>query len=301
MTTTAFPPESATTPIATFGDILSALDRNPELREAMRQHILDEEIRQLPSAVRELRELVAELQQTLREFMAATNARFDRLEAAQAETQADVGELKAGQADHTARLDRLETGQSELRADVADLQAGQAEIIANQKSMQATITRLDGTVNRLDGTVNRLDGTVNRLDGKSYEHHAAHRAPRLAMRYFRVPDPQVVHAAAMPHSNRLYGPLNDAAAAGRITQDDAYDIENADVVLRDGNGGYCLAEVSKTLDDSDIVRARRRADLLAQAMDAPVLPFVIGAQILDTSRATAAAHQVTVCIMADGE
>ena len=287
MTTTTFPPASAATPTATFADILLAMERHPELREAMRQHIIDEEIQQLPSIVRELRELVAELQQTLREFMAATNARFDRLEAAQAETQADVAELKSGQA--------------ELRANVADLQAGQAEIIANQKSMQANINRLDNTVNRLDGTVNRLDGTVNRLDGKSYEHHAAHRAPRLVMRYLRVPDPQVVHTAAMPHNNRLYGPLTDAAEAGRITQDDAYDIENADIVLRDGNGGYCLAEVSKTLDDSDIIRARRRADLLAQAMDAPALPFVIGAQILDTSRATAAAHNVTVCIMADGE
>ena len=76
-------------------------------------------------------------------------------------------------------------------------------------------------------------------------------------------------------------------------------VENTDIVLRDGAGGYCLAEVSVTLDDSDITRARRRADLLAQAAAVPVQAFVIGTQILDTSRNTAAAQQVTVCILPD--
>lgn len=272
MTTTTFPPASAAMPTATFADILLAMERHPELREAMRQHILDEEIRQLPAIVRELRDLVAELQQTLRDFMAATNARFDRLEAAQAETQADVAELKSDVAE-------LKTGQAELKA-------GQDAIFATQRSMQAAITR--------------LDGTVNRLDGKSYEHNAAYSAPWLVMLNLRVHHTQVIFASATPHSNHiLYDLLTDAVEAGRIARDDAGEIANTDIVLRDGNGGYYVAEASITLDDSDITRARRRADLLAQATGAPAVPFVIGAQILDTSRAIAAAHDVAVCIMQD--
>ena len=292
MTTTAVPPASAAAPVRSFADILSAMGRNPELRAAMRQHVLDAEWQQLPAAVRELRQLVGELQQTVAElqqtvgglqqtvdglqqtvgglqqtvtgFMGETNARFDRLEAAQAETQADVAELKG---------------------DVAELKTGQAEILATQKSMQAAITR--------------LDGTVNRLDGKSYEHNAAHIAPLLVIRYLRRPNPKVVHAEATPHYNTMHGPLTAAANAGRITYADVMDIIRADIILRDDNGGYCVAEVSITLDDSDITRARRRADLLAQATRAPAVPFVIGDQILDTSRETAAAHDVTICILPD--
>ena len=37
-----------TTPIATFEDILAALENNPRLQAALRQHVLDQEFLQLP-------------------------------------------------------------------------------------------------------------------------------------------------------------------------------------------------------------------------------------------------------------
>ena len=276
---------SAATPIHTFADILAAMERNPELRAAMRQHILEQEFQQLPAEMQELRQIVAELQQTLHEFIAATNARFDRIEANQAELRSDVAELKAGQdelragqAEHAARLERLEAGQDELRSDVAELKAGQDELRAGQRSMQ---------------------GTLSRLDGRDYERKATRWSIRLAMRVLGAPAPQVIWSETNQDNTELSYLLNDAVNAGRITHNEASMIENADLVLSDGAGGYCLAEVSITLDDSDITRARRRADLLAQATGAPAQPFVIGTQILDTSRDLAAAQQVTVCIQAD--
>ena len=103
----------------------------------------------------------------------------------------------------------------------------------------------------------------------------------------------------MPPYNPLPDLLIDAIAAGRITADDAGDIELADVVLRDGVGGYCLTQMALKLKDIHIVRARRRADLLAQATGTSVLPFVIGAKIPEDVRQTAAAHNVAVCIEPD--
>ena len=41
---------AATTPIQTFKDILDAMERDPQLQEALRQYVLDEEIRRLPAA-----------------------------------------------------------------------------------------------------------------------------------------------------------------------------------------------------------------------------------------------------------
>ena len=49
MTTTASPPASAAPPILTFADIITAMERDPELREALREYIMDAEVRQLPA------------------------------------------------------------------------------------------------------------------------------------------------------------------------------------------------------------------------------------------------------------
>ena len=48
----------ATEQITTFDDLMGLLERNPEYRERLRQHILDEEFRRLPAEVRSLSETV---------------------------------------------------------------------------------------------------------------------------------------------------------------------------------------------------------------------------------------------------
>ena len=103
-----------TTPIQSFQDILDLLEQNPEYREAMRRYILDEEFRRVPADVRELRESIASLAQTVREYVAATDARLGRLEEGQAELKTDVTELKVGQI-------RLEEGQARLEGRIGDV------------------------------------------------------------------------------------------------------------------------------------------------------------------------------------
>ena len=96
-----------TTPIQSFQDILDLLEQNPEYREAMRRYILDEEFRRVPADVRELRESIASLAQTVREYVAATDARLGRLEEGPAELKAGVTELKAGQTRMQGQLNNL--------------------------------------------------------------------------------------------------------------------------------------------------------------------------------------------------
>lgn len=109
------------TTIDTFDDILAAMDRDPQLLEAVRERVLDEEIRRLPASVQELREMIAELRQMLRDYIAATNERLDRLEAGQAELRADVSELKAGQARIEERQDRADADIKEIKNDMSDI------------------------------------------------------------------------------------------------------------------------------------------------------------------------------------
>ena len=76
-----------TTPIATFEDILAAMENNPHLQEAMRQHVLGKEFLRLPAMVQELGEAITRLTESVNDYIITTNARLDRLEQ-------DVSELK---------------------------------------------------------------------------------------------------------------------------------------------------------------------------------------------------------------
>ena len=56
------------------------MENNPRLQAAMRQHVLDQEFLQLPAIVRELQQAVAQLTQLLGDYIAATDARLERIE-----------------------------------------------------------------------------------------------------------------------------------------------------------------------------------------------------------------------------
>lgn len=82
------------TTYATVEGMLAVLDSNPELLEALRARILTREFMELPRMVLELSSSQIRLENTLREFMEATNARLDSLESAVVVLQRDMGEVK---------------------------------------------------------------------------------------------------------------------------------------------------------------------------------------------------------------
>ena len=277
------------TPIATFEDILAAMENNPQLQAAMRQHVLDQEFLQLPAIVRELQQTVAQLAQLVHDYIAATDARLsqieerlDRLEAGQARLEGDVAELKAGQARLEGDVAELKAGQARLEGDVAELKTGQA--------------RLEGDVTELKGGQARLDGNMNRLIGSDYERKAARRASRLAQRQLSLSDMRVIYAITMPDDNRLPELLDQAITAGRIDAEEADELENADLILA-GPGQYVVAETSVTLDENDVRRARHRADLLAKATTTTTRATAIGAHALDSAVQYAATNDVAILIL----
>ena len=105
-----------TTPIATFEDILAALENNPRLQAALRQHVLDQEFLQLPAIVRELQQAIAQLTQLVHDYITATDARLEQIEARLARLESDVTELKAGQARLEGNVNRLIGSDYECKA-----------------------------------------------------------------------------------------------------------------------------------------------------------------------------------------
>ena len=286
------------TPIETFEDILAAMENNPELQAAMRQHVLGQEFLQLPAIVRELQQTVAELAQLVRDYIASTNERLDRLEAGQAQLIAGQEQLESRQTRLEASQARLEAGQEQLETRQARLEAGQARLEASHEQLAASQARLEAGQAQLESRQARLEGNMNRLIGSDYERKAARRAGRLIKRYLGIEDMQVIYAVTIPDNNQLPEILDHAVSAGHLDVSEADELEDADIVMR-GPSEYAVAEVSVTLDENDVQRAHERAGLLAKATTEPVRAVVIGAHALDSASQLAATNNVAVMILTE--
>ena len=117
------------TTIATFEDLLAILDQNPQLRSALRNHILDEELKQLPSIVRRNQELLEQFIQQQAEITANLQAGIDRLNQTLNRFMEQTNAMLAA---HAERLDRLETGVSGLKTDVGWLKGHITPAIARR-------------------------------------------------------------------------------------------------------------------------------------------------------------------------
>jgi hypothetical protein len=89
--------------------------------------------------------------------------------------------------------------------------------------------------------------------------------------------------------------LADAARVGRISRAEwdqviALDVlaSATDISLPEHPEVYVAIELSMVIDDSDVERARERADILARALDLPVVPCVDGEAILRDAEMRAA-------------
>ena len=247
---------------------------------------------------------IAELkdgQARMEERQTRTETDIAELKEGQARTQADIAELKDGQA-------RMEERQTRTEADVSELKDTQATLITEVASLRATVNRLDSTVETMGNTVNRLDntvdsmrGTLNRLDGTDYERTAARRIRRSGGRRLGLTRPVIVQARTLPENDIIPSLLDDAIDDGRITEEQADEIDLVDIIVRgndpDGILTYAAAEVSLTIEIHDVTRAHDRAHLLALATRAPVKAAVIGTAITDDAQDAALSHDVTCIVL----
>ena len=245
------------TNINTFEEILQAMERNPALRDAMRRHILTEELLQLPTQVSRMETDLTDLKADVTEL------------------KADVTELKEGQA-------RLEEGQARLETDVAGLKEGQARLetdVAGLKEGQA-----------------RMSGQLSNIIGSDYERQAARLAVRRMRQQFCLSRIEMLQAITVPDKLDLTNLLDRANETGAISQEEADDMELADLALRglesEGREVHVVAEVSLTVQDEDVQRAARRAAIMARATGGTVHPAVIGESISSTALEAAGREQI---------
>ena len=208
-------------------------------------------------------------------------------------------------------------------AELADMVARMAETLdrrlaAVEAQQVVTNERLDGmeaqqvvTNERLDGVDGRLDrieydqrvmrGQINNLNGSDYERKVVRRMSRLIRRHLGVRNAAVLAAINRPNGDTIASLLNDGTERGVITEDDADELDRADVILRgsspDGEDVYVVGEISITIDDNDVDRAIARARVLRTASDTTTHAAVFGTAISDGNRERARSSDVTVVIL----
>lgn len=293
-----------TVAINSFQDILDALEQNPEYRDSLRRLILDEEFLQLPAIVRELQETVADLARTVREYMAATNARLDRLEVGQEELRAGQARLEAGQEELRAGQDELrgnqtrmegdivdlKAGQARMQGDIAELQAGQIRMQGDIEELQAGQTQMQKDIDALKDGQNRMQGQLNNLSGTDYERRVARFLRRYAIRRLNLYNAALLYSVTMPDNHTVPEMLDAAVANGVISNDRADELADVDLIVSgnfeaaDGELVYVAAEVSITVFEDDVDRAKERAGIMEQICGIPVKAAVVGDTIFEDVR-----------------
>ena len=295
-----------------FSDILSAMEQNPELQEAMRNHVLGQELRQLPAVVQQQGELLVQVQDRLRELasilrdateqiasyalvssrvITTTVERLDRV-------QSDLAELKAAQVRLEASVQEIREIQARMENDIAELKTDVAELktdVAELKTEQATTNR----------RLNRIEGQLGNLNGWRLESDVHKNITSIVHRYLMLQGTYVLKSEILPQTNELDNILRQARVDGRITREQVQEVLDADIIVTaedDDDRKYVIvAEVAHTLDDSDITRAAQRSRIMADAMEIASVAVAIAPRIAPQQRELAAAEGVTIVPIPDAD
>ena len=264
---------------------LQALRDDQGFREEARALLLTQELLKLPEQVAALTEQVAALNARLDQFIMAQEA----INAAQREFNAEQREFNAAQREFNRtveiRLSRLEDQVGALTTQVANL--------------TTQVSNLTTQVGNLTGRVDNLTNQVSDLQGFSLEFRIQGKIQSLLHRRLKFRGAQILKSLSAPPGASFYNFLQNAVDQNRITDDDVGQLLSADLLLRarlpdSTEQVHVAVEVSRTVGNDDITRARERADLLAAAAGTQGRAVVIGTIIPEPQRERAAALGVAL-------
>jgi hypothetical protein len=134
----------------------------------------------------------------------------------------------------------------------------------------------------------RMGSDLEQLKGHNLEQRYRERAPTYFSRILRR-----IHVLS---NDELIALLDDAVTQGQLSEDEADEILQADVVVRgrhreDGTEVYLVVEVSWGVGLHDVQRAAERAALLTR-LGIPTLPVVAGFWVTPEAQEPARAFRV---------
>ena len=271
---------------------LQALRDDQGFREEARALLLTQELLKLPEKLAALTERVDQF------IMAqeAINAEQREFNAAQREFNAEQREFN-----RTAeiRLSRLEDQVAALTTQVANLTTQVSNLTTQVSNLTGRVDNLTTQVGNLTGRIDNLTTQVGDLQGNALEARVERRIHSLIYRRLEFRGAQILMSRSNPPNQSLHNFLQDAVDQNRITTTDVGQLLSADLLLRarlpdSTEQVHVAVEVSRTVGNDDITRARERADLLAAAAGTQGRAVVIGSIIPEPQRERAAALGVAL-------
>ena len=270
------------TTINSQDDFLRALEENPQWRDAIRRHILTEELLQLPARFHVLTQRV----DTLNQKVDVLTQRVDTLD---------------------QKVDVLTQGMSQVKTDLNTLTGRVDNLTGRVDNLTGRVDNLTGRVDnavntltsRIDNAVNTLTGRVDNALGYNYQLKVERNLRSIAGQHLHLRNIAILRSSRPDWSNEFDNLIQEAVDQGLITEEQSYEVWDTDLIFvgtprGDTTSIYVAAEVSITAGDDDITRAANRAGLIAQATRRPVTPVVICANVDDPRHALATRHNATV-------
>ena len=265
--------------------ILSPADRQAFIQALSDDQVFREEIRALllTREVLELPEKLAQLTERVDRFAAAQetfNAEQRQFNAEQQQFNAEQRQFNAEQRQFNAAQESFNAEQQQFNAEMRQFHTEQQQ---TNRSVEARLGRALGGL---------LEASLERSIG-----------PILA-RTFGLHDVHTLQSRFTMPNQEFNRRLSQAQAEGRITPDQAFQLDRADYIVygrqnADDAGVYFVAEVSWTLGRNDIDRARERADIMAAASGVNAIAVAIAQEIPPPQVEQAAAAEV-ILIYDDG-
>ena len=203
------------------------------------------------------------------------------------------------------RLMELVPTVEKLQQDVSELEEGQARLEEGQARLEEGQARLEEGQARLTAGQQRMSGELSNLTGSQYQRHITEIGERLVRREIGV------YSACRLHADLAFGERmtvqigNDAAAEGRITDDEADELVLSDIIFvgvdETSQPVQALLEVSVTVQQHDIERAEARARILEKATGIRTIAGVVGESIPEQERTRAQGRGVVWVTVQSGQ
>ena len=253
----------------------------------------------------------AETSARLEAFRADTTMRLERLEAAQAETNERLDALRR---DTNERLDALRRDTNErleaLRKEVNEqLEAFRKELDerleAFRKELNGRLDDLHRESNerleafRIDTNIrlNSIEGRLSNFEGRDYERRVRYRVLARVQERYGLNGAYLAMSQSDPRSVQLSTAIIAALQSGSLSSDQSEDLGNTDIIISDLDNRHVVIEVSIAASQEDIVRAKRRAQIVSDITSGTAIPMIVAAIVNDSQgyqAHTAAVEVITI-------
>ena len=169
----------------------------------------------------------------------------------------------------------------------------------NNELVNRRLERLEEGQQRLEREIETLKTDVGTLKGSDTERRARENILNIAKDELDLSRGSILLARGRNTAPEFLGSINDAEVLGLITEEQADHVLLADIIIRARRGVdreyvHGVFEVSSTIGQNDIRRARERADAVAAATGEEAIAAVIGGTIQPPQRTQAEEMDVRV-------